>query len=292
MAICQFTLQPCPNKCNRDNKLFTREDLSKHLKKYCPKRPYKCKRCGEKGTYLSITHCHEKLCTKKPIFCSNAECTEIVQQQGLKRHLETCEFTKVPCKYQRLGCEAVMKRREMPQHEGRNNEHLCLALNKVLTMEAKLEKIEVTMNSLTYKFDEIRKKKESKNDFYTPTFYSSPKGYCMRIKLYVMETESEKIYLSVCPGILKGEFDEELKWPLVGKMTCKILNQVEDEQHLKRTIDLESLVPGTFLGYTSFLFEAHELAKNTHYLKDDTLYLGVMVDIPDSKPWLECTGEE
>ena len=117
LTTCEFVLFPCPKECNDEKnevKIFMRKDLDSHLERDCPNRDYTCEYCGEKGTYASITEIHDKICQKKLIGCSNEDCLQTMQRQSLKRHLDNCEHTVVPCKYRKLGCPESMKRKEMP----------------------------------------------------------------------------------------------------------------------------------------------------------------------------------
>ena len=43
---------------------------------------------------------------------------------------------------------------------------------------------------------------------------------------------------------------------------------------------LSGFIPHSALG--------HDPVKNTQYLKDDTLYFRVFVEVVDHKPWLQC----
>ena len=51
VAICGFTVVPCPKQCKNDRdevNHFIRKDLDKHLKNDCPNRDYTCQsKCGE-----------------------------------------------------------------------------------------------------------------------------------------------------------------------------------------------------------------------------------------------------
>lgn len=302
-ANCKFALCPCPNQCidGHDNvRVFMRVELHRHLKRYCPKRKQKCKMCGEEGTYNVMANVHAEVCKKKIVACPNAECTMTVLRESIKRHLEDCLHTEVPCKYQRLGCDVRMKRKDVLEHESKDEFHLRLALDKVVAMELYMENMARSVNAtylkngeaVTFRLGEIQLKKDTKEDFYSPTFYTSCRGYCMCIKLYTNSAASECTHVLVCPGVVKGKYDNELQWPFVGTVTCEILNQLEDNHHLKKRITFQSVnnvVAGTFRGgYRSFFFEAHDAVKNAQYLKGDALYFRVSVDIPDYKPWLEC----
>lgn len=48
--------------------------------------------------------------------CSNADCTDTVERQSIKRHLEDCAHTEVSCKYQKIGCNVKIKRSAVSAH--------------------------------------------------------------------------------------------------------------------------------------------------------------------------------
>ena len=53
LASCGFTLLPCPNKCQKADKMVKvlRKDLERHSKE-CQRRLYKCHHCQEVGEYI------------------------------------------------------------------------------------------------------------------------------------------------------------------------------------------------------------------------------------------------
>jgi hypothetical protein len=66
----------------------------------------------------------------------------------------------------------------------------------------------------------------------------------------------------------------------VGDVTITLLNQLEDNNHYTKTINLPATNPHDNLGYPGFIAHselAHDPLKNTQYLKDDTLYFRVSV---------------
>ena len=316
MVTCEFTLFFCPKECKDDeNKIahFMRKDLHNHLENDCPNRDHKCEYCGEKGTYAHITQVHDDTCEKKIVPCPNAGCTKTIQRKKVKRHLAKCVYSEIPCKYQRLGCDVKMMRRDMPAHEEDDKLHLHMALDKVINMEEEITTMKqqiVTMKqqreddatkvlrngaSLTFELTGFAKKKDD-NKFSSSTFYSSPKGYHMRIDVYANGNGTGMgTHLSIYVRILKGKYDDKINWPLVGKVTCEILNQLEDNNHFIRIIQMnqeDNTLVKKCWGYYKTCPHAelsHDPVMNTQYLKDDTLYFRVSVDIPDHKPWLECT---
>ena len=138
---CVYTEIPCPKECKDMNGIshFMRKDLGKHLRNFCPNRKINCEHCGEKGTYAYITQVHDSTCEKKIVPCPNSPCAETIQFMNVKRHIEECAYTRLPCKYQRLGCEVNLMRKDIPSHENEDKLHLHMALDKVITLEAILQ---------------------------------------------------------------------------------------------------------------------------------------------------------
>ena len=149
VASCQFVLVPCPNKCEEEEYigsgelLLLRKHLDQHLKTECPKRAYECPHCGEKGTFDSITEDHNQVCEKKIVACPNNRrgCSLSVEQGKTKEHVSSdCDYTKVACVYESLGCGVRMLRKDKTTHENEaRDKHLvlCLVNIKLLTADQK-----------------------------------------------------------------------------------------------------------------------------------------------------------
>ena len=298
LATCEFTLVPCTNECKDDKNEIThimRKDLNKHLEDDCLRRDHECEFCGEKGTYTHITQVHKKACENKIVPCPNADCTKTIQHKMKKQHLEHCEFSKIPCKYQTLGCEVMMMRKYMPAHEEDVKLHLHMALDKVVTLEEEITTVKNAIRKLTFEF---QKKKKNNEDFHSSSFYSSPNGYHMKVEVVASGYDDGKgTHISVYIHMLEGKHDAKLKWPFIGNITIQILNQLENKNHHENIVHIvkeTDMVVGVNWGHHKFIPHsklAHDPVKNTQYLKDDTLYFRVSVNIPDRKPWLQCTVE-
>lgn len=302
LATCKFSLVLCPNDCKDSNLL--RKDLLRHLERDCPNRDYECKHCGKKGTFAFIMKVHDPTCKKKMIPCPNAECTDTMRRQGIKRHLESCDYTEIPCKYLKLGCDVKMKRNARA-HEDQDELHLDLALDKIVTLEEKMISMEKEMQensltngkSLTFKLTEFQRRKDEKEVFCSPTFYTGPNGYHMKINVYANGNgNGEGTHVSVYARILEGKYDNALKWPFVGTVTCTLLNQLRNEDHIEEIIyfsEDQNVVVGS--GWGCSMFIAHSKLEPalqdppTQYLnlEEDTLYFRVSADVLNQKPWLE-----
>lgn len=108
--------------------------------------------CRERGTYSHITEVHVPVCTRRPIPCSNSECTEEVTPQRMKRHLDKCPHTPVPCKFARLGCNAMPRRTLIETHEEDDTLHLRMAINTITRLMEERESVTLRSGeSVTFK---------------------------------------------------------------------------------------------------------------------------------------------
>ena len=306
VATCEFTLLPCPNQCqdNSDNIVhLMRKDLPHHLERDCPNRDYKCQHCGKEGTFTKISLVHDKICEKKIVPCPNADCTETMPRKDIEKHLNTeCEYTLMACKYENIGCCKILKRKEIAAHELDDKVHLHMAINTVNEIKKVLRYLQG--DSMTFKLTGFDRKKSEGQIFPPPSFYTSPQGYHMKIVVVPNGYDVGKgTHISVYAMVLDGEYDDDITWPFQGNINFGLLNQLENKNHFIRKVlpgrpgnedhyDKYMRRGGGGLGIGTFIRHSqlgHNPDKNTQYLKDDTLYFRVSADIPDHKPWLQCT---
>ena len=301
LAVCEFALVPCPKECKDISgkvKHFFKKQVKKHLRRACPNRDYTCKHCGENGTYAEITRVHDEVCDMKLLPCPN-ECGASIPRKNIGKHVQNeCEYTMIPCKFQNIGCKIEMKREKMAAHENDDKLHLDMALNAVIKLQDANTKLEE--NSRTLKKGEtvtfaLQDYQKMKYQVTLPSFYTHPNGYHMELRVYANGNgDSEGTHVSVYAAILDGKFDKGLKWPFAGEVTVTLLNQIEDKNHYTQTMALEdahNVCVDRSLGLRKYIPHsalAHDAAKNTQYLKDDTLYFRVSAKVADHKPWLEC----
>ena len=308
-------------------KHFLKKNIDDHARRDCPNRDYACKHCGKKSTYAEITQVHDKECHLKLVNCPNECSATIFLQSDIREHVKNkCKHTVVHCKFQNIGCNREMKRGKMVAHEDDDKFHLHMALNTVVRLQdayaalqnansgddigrtvAKLkegsdDKLEVKSCSLmkgeyiTFTVSDYEAKKANNEIFIRAPFYTHPNGYHMSIRVYVNALATGKgTHVSVSAPIVKGKFDAFLKWPLVAKVTFTLLNQLEDKNHYTKTVPFDAVQNarvGKMLGNVLYIPHSaltHDPVKNTEYLKDDTLYFRVSVEVTGHKPWLECS---
>ena len=132
---------------------------------------------------------------------------------------------------------------------------------------------------------DFKEKRRRDEVWYSPHFYTHPRGYKMCLRVDANGNGSSKgTYVSVFVHILRGEFDDQLKWPITGNFTVQLLNQEEDRGHhtkIAKCTELSaahagrvtkgyiSLVP---LGFHSFISHAD---LRPCYLMNDCLKLRI-----------------
>jgi hypothetical protein len=74
-----------------------------------------------------------------------------------------------------------------------------------------------------------------------PAFYTSSKGYKMCIRVDANgDGDAEDTHVSVFTFLMKGENNDHLPWPFTGKVTVELLNQLEDKNHLSKSLTFTS----------------------------------------------------
>ena len=274
----------CPRKpvsCDKCDWEGIRSTLDHHRNNDCPQRPFKCRYCGEGGTYVAITGPHDEVCKKKPVPCPHSECDSRIQRVGIKRHLENCAYEEIPCKYAKLGCGTKVKREDAPRHEADAINHHELALQTTLRLKDIVEKLNITCSPVTFALSGYVRRTQDRVVI-TPSFYTSRRGYNMAVEIHTKNGEIEA-FVQMKPG----SHDSKLRWPFMGKVTIELLNQLEDQNHVKLKESTERINRG---GQTRLLINycLPQDVINT-CLKDDTLFFRVTVEAFSHKSWLECT---
>ena len=104
---------------------------------------------------------------------------------------------------------------------------------KYLTGTVKPTGAEFTMTG----FEEYKREDDT---WYSAHFYTHPGGYkmCLRVNANG-DRNAKSTHLSVRMMMMKGEFDDQLKWPFRGKITVQLLSQ-EDGDHFVKEIPFKN----------------------------------------------------
>ena len=85
---------------------------------------------------------------------------------------------------------------------------------------------------------EYSKHKRDRQNWFSPPFYSGPRGYKMCLCVYrrsfwILESTS------VCVYLMRGEYDDRLVWPFCGDITVQVVDQGSDQNHQECTLKFD-----------------------------------------------------
>ena len=175
----------------------------------------------------------------------------------------------------------------------------CNDMAARLTMKERSENMadKLKEEKRVFKLKQYEKKKNANETFNSQSFYTAADGYKMQIEVYPNgDGIVQGTHISMYVSIMEGDNDDNLNWPFVGTVKFELLNQLEDKNHHQMTLPLDeednARTNDECWGLPEFISHS-ELScnpvKKIQYLKDDTLYFRVSVEVCGHKPWLECT---
>ena len=307
----------CPKKCGYE---LQRRALPLHLQNSCPLRDYRCPHCQHRGTFKSITTSHFTICGDFPLTCL-AGCPARVHRKNMATHLQqSCPMEFVDCKYRMLGCAELIRRKAADEHTADDKYHLTMAMEAQVMMFSCLRSVfntqlktvpDVSLLPISFrpwlqnmptcyprppwviKMEGFQEKKEKDEDWYSDPVYSHFGGYKICLNVDANGYGAEKgSHVSVFIYLMRGDNDNNLKWPFKGTIKVSLLNQLEDGQHRTNKLwspneDIregirsrvkwgEKALSGS--GQSKYLSHpglSYQGDKNCQYLKDNTLFFRV-----------------
>ena len=132
---------------------------------------------------------------------------------------------------------------------------------------------------------------ERQTSIYSPPFYSSPTGYKMRARLYLHgDGNARRTHMSLFFVLMRGENDAILKFPFNYKVTFCLYDQTPQLRHIIDSFrpDIKSNSfqrPRSEMNIASGIPKFFPLAmiqqEGNPYVRDDTMFIKVMVDFGD-----------
>jgi len=158
----------------------------------------------------------------------NAEERDQVVQENMKQLKEMFEQELVKLR------EEVKMAKQQLQHQVEINEQLQQnLLNQDIPMlPPHLVDTESQVVPITIKVCEFENCKKINKYWQSPAFYTSTEGYKMCLKITPNGVSAgNSTHVSVDVYLMKGEYDDQLTWPVKGVLTVQILNQISDSHH-------------------------------------------------------------
>lgn len=128
------------------------------------------------------------------------------------------------------------------------------------------------------------------SSYYSPAFYTTDR-YCVSGQIYPYKHDRGGCYLGVYIAVWKGQYDEQMSWPMNKKITLSLVNQNNPPEKIARTfVSVEK--PSCFQkpqnlvnkgwGYPKFL--SLEAMKNSEIVKNNSLHMEIKLENPSPVP--------
>lgn len=243
--VCPARPMSCPNECGVYPE---RNNLQKHLREECQMAVIKCHYCGvgcefmverkNMDTHLEIgVRTHLSLQSQ---YYGN-------QFDRLERKINDCES-----KISELEKENASLKSQLRQVADKNlsadvtNRLLpidgassCVQAQGRETSVEELEQLKslVCVPPLQFTIHSVLNLQTEKKKWLSAPFYSYCQGYQMCLKVYCGgHSTSEGSDLSVYVCMMKGHYDDVLKWPFRGYITLQLVDQLKHKDHVVHTI--------------------------------------------------------
>ena len=241
-------------------------ELKRHAES-CEKRPWECGYCALKCTYIKGEKNHWPMCPKFPEPCPNGCEVGSVERCNMEQHLSVCPLEPVACEMKEFGCSVVAPRKELATHMRESElQHLTAMsrLNLSLTRQLQREitdlkaelktditKLEDHVQKLhqisehiehhtapqctgcsVFTFSEYSKRKDSDGSSHSTIFYSHHNGYASQLVIVYYAEYDDDIGAKL--RLMKGDYDDQLQWPVNINVCLELLNQAGDHHHVVR----------------------------------------------------------
>jgi TNF receptor-associated factor 4 len=295
---CRSRPVPCPNECGASPKF---ELLDYHVEQ-CPLQvidcPFKYAGCEEKlsrkdmpdhitqslALHMSLqATSHQQELRKLTSRISELEATVKLRELEVKNLLQG--VVNQQCKIQ-AGEEI-----KQDQKQALDNHPAAMEIREnqsdiepeiLKHMKSIVHNFLVELVPFSFSMPDFEQKRSTNCSWYCASFYTHPRGYkmCLRVEANGLN-DGKNSHVSVYLYMMRGEYDESLKWPFRGDVTVQLLNQLgggghhtrivgvtekSDDNFCKRVV-LGERSPGGW-GYHDFVSHSY---LPPLYLKDDCL---------------------
>ena len=255
-----YSLQ-CPNKCKMDG--FKVKEISKHLNE-CPRARINCS-FAKVGCNKIVRreqmpeHVREDIeqhvtLNKNTILCILKDLETIKKQSAetaskLEKTTKELEATRLELSK----TKQQLKQREQEIAEIRENIDMFWVTQYELKEQVKdieyntwpLHIVSTTIGNsskelipLIIKMDKFESQTNCKARWFSPSFYTQQPGYRICLSIipsgYIKEDINgyvQDAFVTVGAIVLKGDYDDDLTWPIQGVLTVHLLNQIADNNH-------------------------------------------------------------
>ena len=313
----------CPLKCveldgERRGEVVRveRRQLAEHEREFCSQRELKCEFCGGAVRACEMNP-HLRECEEFPVDCPNG-CQAVgetgagqVKRGAVPLRLSECPLQRVECPYREYGCGEEMERRQLDLHEREYmHTHFRLAMKEMkekqvestdkiklleeenMEFKNELEEFKETISTfkstgqLDGKITGVKQNIEKKEDTCSDPFYVG----LYKCHGYIVWDHNNTGKVGCFIHIMKGKFDDKLKWPFIFRFKFVLFSQNTNENDyiFSKEITEETLqkhpecfqkpteIRNSGIGTSSFISNTEILTEK--YCKDDSICLLLTVE--------------
>ena len=250
-SVCGYYPLPCLNKCGE---ILQRQNLQSHIIKDCPLTIIDCDfqhvGCEERlprkdmSAHLQegvVRHLSLQAASYKQVVRRLEEENKALKQQ-MVTSLKLEEFkkqvlTRLDDRNEKLKQDIVSRLEE-------ENDNLRQQVVK-LTKDLQVQKICTPTCPVELTMTNFEQKLKDKELWRSPPFYTHLQGYKMTLNVYAHgDGKCKGTHASTFIGLMKGEFDDQLKWPFRGKFEIELLVQSQDKGHYKKAVNFGGVDDG------------------------------------------------
>lgn len=268
----------CTNECGMHPQ---RRDIERHVTEVCPFAVIDCD-FQHAGCKTSLArkdmpaHLAENLVahTSLMAICSKAKITE--------RDQEIAQLRDELRKYQQDTDELQKENQLLKSTLSENSDDIAQLKGALSEEMAALNQKVVPQFPVEFAMSDFNQRVSQRDVWHSEPFYTHPQGYkmCLKVRTALERKES---HISIGACLMRGEFDDFLRWPFQGSVTIKMMNQLQDSNHFRTTLFF--IGPSTVVGRVtsgeraergrgedlSYNILEYQLAKHCLYLKDNCL---------------------
>ena len=233
---CGYVIVACPYKCGMQ---LQRRKIHEHEMETCPKRPIEMQVASLMRKFEAID-AENKLLRQEVCAIKEAHEKEI---QEIKFTYESeinqlkCQLDEFKSKNSRA-CDKLIENQETLKFEVKENAETLKTLEeKCVTLQN--NKAPLSLPPFYFVISNVDHYLERNLDFVSDPFYSHPGGYKMDITVR-SDTDSgaRATHLCLYVSIIRGEFDDQLKWPFDGEVTVQVYNRTKERWSEETKIQL------------------------------------------------------
>ena len=272
----------CPNDC--DVYKMERQDLESHLRDKCPLTlvdcPFHYAGCETQLPRKDMPEHMKETVTHLTLLATVTQRLVKENQELKQRVLEREDESRKSMEAVQASLQKLMEENQELKQSTAN------ADNKIRAHKQDLQQlINTSERQLEFRV------KYTEGEVYSPAFYTHTQSYRMCVNVVPHGYGDGKgTHVSIFTCMMRGSFDDYLKWPFRGEITIQLVNQAGDHDHVEKIIPYTDVTPDGAAGRVTgseraegwgfHQVLAHSLgynaARKTQYLKDNHLIVRVV----------------